>query len=87
MVTASISTSQGHGRQPSGLSLFQWDVSLLLLKLCQEADAIAAGWLWTAPPGLVPIWAHTQPYSCIPVKFPALLVLQEKEHFEKVKVL
>jgi len=52
--------------------LLEQDISLLLLKLCQEADAIAAGWLWTAPPGLVPIWGHTQPYSYIPTEVPAL---------------
>lgn len=88
MVTASICTSQGCGRQPSALSLLQWDISLLLPKLCtREADAIAAGRLWTAPPGLVPTWDHTQPYSCIPTKGPVLLVLQEKEPFENLKFL
>lgn len=95
MVTAPVGTSQGHGRQPSGLSSLQRDevslqqdqVPLLLPKLRQDADAIAAGWPWTAPAGLVPIGDHTQPYASIPAEGPALLILQEKEHFENAEVL
>lgn len=46
MVTASIGTSQGCGRQPSALSLFQWDVSLLLPKLLpkRQMPSLLAGW-------------------------------------------
>lgn len=88
MVTAPVGTSQGRGRQPSGLSSLQRDeVPLLLPKLCQDADAIAAGWRGTAPAGLVPTGDHTQPYASIPAEGPALLILQEKEHFENVEVL
>lgn len=75
MATASTGTSQGGGKWPSGLSLFQWGVLLLLLKLCQKADAKAAGWLWAAPPGLVPVYHSTQPYSHLPATVPARLVL------------
>lgn len=87
MVAASVCTSPNRGRQPPGLSLFQRDVSLLLLKPCQEAERhhcrLAAGCSSGAGPHL-----GTYPsILLVPTKVQALLALWEEERLENVKVL